>query len=131
MAQRPQPAGLPRKISDCKSQKYINTLAQAEKMDSTFLQHEPEKWQWFCIFSVINTIFERNLVVFKFSPQTWVLRSPAMYILNDIFVQVERGESLGRIISLEMQGGAGRGGGRREAEEGTEGRNRSIYPYCL
>jgi len=40
-----------------------------------------------------------------FSPQEGALRSPAIYIknYNDNFVQDKRGESLGRIIRLEMQ----------------------------
>ena len=58
------------------------------------------------LFPVLfNTLIERNLIASKISPQAGASRSCAIYIINnkDIFVQVKRGESLGRIISLEMQ----------------------------
>jgi len=69
------------------------------------------------LFPVLfNTLIERNLMASKFSPQAGASRSCAIYIINcnDIFVQVKRGESLGRIISLEMQGNPGAGRGDRE-----------------
>ena len=58
----------------------------------------------------------------KFSPQAGASRSCAIYIINDIFVQVKRGESLGRIISLQMQGeqGTRRGEGRTDLEQGQK-----------
>ena len=65
--------------------------------------------------ALFNTLIERNLIASKISPQAGATRSCAIYIINNnhIFVQVKRGESLGWIISLEMQGnpGVGQGGG--------------------
>ena len=56
---------------------------------------------------VFNSIIERNLVVHKFSPQAGVLRSPAIYVFNanNIFVQVRKGDSLARLINLEIRNG--------------------------
>ena len=64
---------------------------------------------------LLNTIIERNLVVSKFSPQAGALRSPSMYMINnnDIFMQVRKGETLARLVSLETRGGD-------EAENGPE-----------
>ena len=58
---------------------------------------------------LFNTIVKCNLVASKFSPQAGDLLSPAVYIFNNnnIFVQVRKGESLGKIIQLKMQGGPG------------------------
>ena len=69
----------------------------------------------FLIPVLLNTIIERNLVVSKFSPQAGALRSPSMYMINnnDIFMQVRKGETLARLVSLEMRGGD-------EAENGPE-----------
>ena len=77
------------------------------------------------LFPVLfNTLIERNLIAYKISPQAGASRSCAIYIINcnDIFVQVKRGESLGRIISLEMQGnpGAGRGDRKTVPEKGQK-----------
>ena len=69
------------------------------------------------LFPVLfNTLIERNLIASKTSPQAGASRSCAIYIVNnkDIFVQVKKGESLGRVISLEMQGNPGVGRGDRE-----------------
>ncbi len=60
------------------------------------------------IFPVLfNTIVEKNLFASKFSPRAGVLRSPAIYMINhnnDIFVQVKKGESVGKLISLTVMG---------------------------
>ena len=59
------------------------------------------------IFPILfNTIVEKNLFASKFSPRAGVLRSPAIYMINhnnDIFVQVKKGESLGKLISLSVR----------------------------
>ena len=59
------------------------------------------------IFPILfNTIVEKNLFASKFSPRAGVLRSPAIYIIthnNDIFVQVKKGESVGKLISLSVR----------------------------
>ena len=42
----------------------------------------------------------------KFSPRAGVLRSPAIYMINhnnDIFVQVKKGESVGKLINLMVR----------------------------
>ena len=56
------------------------------------------------IFPILfNTVIERNLFASKFSPRAGVLRSPAIYLINhnnDIFVQVKRGESIAKLVSL-------------------------------
>ena len=74
---------------------------------------------------LFNTIIERNLVVSKFSPKAGVQCSTAMYIINnnDIFVQVRKGESPGRIVQLEMRGIT-----RTEGE--SRGRELNPHPYC-
>ena len=58
------------------------------------------------IFPVLfNTIIEKNLFASKFSPRAGVLRSPAIYMINhnnDIFVQVKKGESVGKLVSLSV-----------------------------
>jgi len=62
---------------------------------------------------LFNTIVERNLLPSKFSPWAGASRSPAVFIFNynnDIFVQLKRGESLGRVIGLEMRSFARLGG---------------------
>ena len=69
------------------------------------------------LFPVLfNTLIERNFIASKIAPQAGASCSCAIYIINnnDIFVQVKRGESLGRINSLEMQGSPGVGRGDRE-----------------
>jgi hypothetical protein len=59
------------------------------------------------IFPVLfNTVIEKNLFASKFSPRAGVLRSPAIYLINhnnDIFVQVKKGESVGKLISLSVK----------------------------
>ena len=59
------------------------------------------------IFPILfNTIVEKNLFASKFSPRAGVLRSPAIYMINhnnDIFVQVIKGESMGKLISLSVK----------------------------
>ena len=59
------------------------------------------------IFPILfNTIVEKNLFASKFSPRAGVLRSPAIYMINcnnDIFVQMKRGESLGKLVSLMVR----------------------------
>ena len=59
------------------------------------------------IFPILfNTIVEKNLFASKFSPRAGVLCSPAIYIINhnnDIFVQVKKGESVGKLISLSVK----------------------------
>ena len=60
------------------------------------------------IFPVLfNTMVEKNLFASKFSPRAGVFRSPAIYMINhnnDIFVQVKKGESVGKLISLAVMG---------------------------
>ena len=59
------------------------------------------------IFPILfNTIVEKNLFASKFSPRAGVLRSPAIYMINhnnDIFVQVKKGESVGKLVSLSVK----------------------------
>ena len=59
------------------------------------------------IFPVLfNTIIEKILFASKYSPRAGVLRSPAIYMINhnnDIFVQVKKGESMGKLISLVVK----------------------------
>ena len=59
------------------------------------------------IFPILfNTIVEKNLFASKFSPRAGVLRSPAIYMINhnnDIFDQVKKGESVGKLISLSVK----------------------------
>ena len=59
------------------------------------------------IFPVLfNTIVEKNLFATKFSPRAGVLRSPAIYMINhnnNIFVQVKKGESVGKLITLSVK----------------------------
>ena len=60
---------------------------------------------------MFNTIVEKNLFASKFSPRAGVLRSPAIYMSNhnnDIFVQVIKGESVGKLISLMVKNERGR-----------------------
>ena len=55
---------------------------------------------------LFNTVVEKNLFASKFSPRAGVLRSPAIYIINhnnDIFVQVKKGESVGKLVSLPVK----------------------------
>ena len=74
------------------------------------------------VFPILfNTIIERNLFASKFSPRAGVLRSPAIYLINHnnaIFVQVKKGESLGKLVSLMVRSQTGqsstRGKGTRE-----------------
>ena len=98
-------------------------------MDSNFLQFRPKKGNDFLYPVLFNTIIERNPVVSKFSLQMGVLCSPAMYIFknNSSFVQVRKGESLGKIIQLEMRGGT-----RTESESREQDREQelNLCPYC-
>ena len=59
------------------------------------------------IFPILfNTVIEKNLFASKFSPRAGVLHSPAIYMIkqnNDIFVQMKRGESLGKLVSLMVR----------------------------
>ena len=59
------------------------------------------------IFPILfNTIVEKNLFAAKFSPRAGVLCSPAIYMINhnnDIFVQMKRGESMGKLFSLMVK----------------------------
>ena len=59
------------------------------------------------IFPILfNTIVEKNLFASKFPFRAGVLRSPAIYMINhnnDIFVQVKKGESVGKLISLMVK----------------------------
>ena len=74
------------------------------------------------IFPILfNTIIEKNLFASKFSPRAGVLRSPAIYMINhnnDIFVQMKKGESLGKLVNLMVRNETGqsctRGEGVRE-----------------
>ena len=57
-------------------------------------------------FQSCLTLLLKNLFASKFSPRAGVLRSPAIYIINhnnDIFVQVKKGESVGKLISLPVK----------------------------
>jgi len=53
---------------------------------------------------LLNTVIERNLLASKFSPQAGISRTPAIYVINsnnnNIFVQVKRGETLGKLLRL-------------------------------
>ena len=64
------------------------------------------------IFPILfNTIVEKNLFASKFSLRAGVLRSPAIYMINhnnDIFVQMKRGESLGKLVNLMVRNENGR-----------------------
>ena len=56
--------------------------------------------------SCSTLIIEKNLFASKFSPRAGVLCSPAIYMINhnnDIFVQVKKGESVGKLISLVVK----------------------------
>ena len=70
--------------------------------------------------AVFNSIIECNLMISKFSPQAGALRSPAIYNFNDndIFVQMKKGESLGKLVNLtvkqESKQPAIKGGGAKE-----------------
>ena len=72
----------------------------------TWLYLVEEPWQvngnGFIFPILFNTIVEKNLFASKFSPRAGVLRSPAIYMINqnnDIFVQMKKGESLGKLVS--------------------------------
>ena len=72
----------------------------------TWLYLVEEPWQvngnGFIFLILFNTIVEKNLFASKFSPRAGVLRSPAIYMINqnnDIFVQMKKGESLGKLVS--------------------------------
>ena len=74
-----------------------------------------ESWQNegndFMVPILFNTIVEKNLFASKFSPRAGVSCSPAIYIIyhnNDIFVQMKRGESLGKLVSLMARNKNGR-----------------------
>ena len=55
---------------------------------------------------IFNSFIERNIIISKFSPQAGATRSPAIYMYNsnDFFVQVRKGDSVARLISLEVKG---------------------------
>ena len=55
---------------------------------------------------IFNSFIERNVIISKFSPQAGATRSPALYMYNsnDFFVQVRKGDSVARMISLEVRG---------------------------
>ena len=60
---------------------------------------------------LFNTIVEKNLFPSKFSPRAGVSRSPVIYLINhnnDIFVQMKRGESLGKLVRLMVRNENGR-----------------------
>ena len=60
-------------------------------------------WDSFIFPILFNTVIEKNLSASKFSPRAGMLCSPAIYIINhnnNIFVQVKKGESLGKLINL-------------------------------
>ena len=80
----------------------------------------------FLVPVLLNTIIERNLVVSKFSPQAGALRSPSMYMINnnDIFMQVRKGETLARLVSLEIRD-------RNEAEDRLGGQRHPLPPERL
>ena len=72
----------------------------------TWLYLVEEPWQvngnGFIFPILFNTIVEKNLFASNFSPRAGVLRSPAIYMINqnnDIFVQMKKGESLGKLVS--------------------------------
>ena len=54
---------------------------------------------------IFNSFIERNVLISKFSPQAGATRSPAVYMYNsnDFFVQVRKGDSVARLISLEVK----------------------------
>ena len=54
---------------------------------------------------IFNSFIERNIIISKFSPQAGATRSPAIYMYNsnDFFVQVRKGDSVARLISLEVK----------------------------
>ena len=56
--------------------------------------------------AVFNSIINRNLMISKFSPQAGATRSPAIYVYNsnNFFVQTRKGDSVARLISLEVRG---------------------------
>ena len=73
-----------------------------------YLAEEPEQIDGdnFIFPILFNTIVEKNLFASKFSPRAGMLRSPAIYMINhnnDIFVQVKKGESMGKLISLMVK----------------------------
>ena len=52
---------------------------------------------------LFNTVVEKNIFASKFSPGAGGLRLPAIYMINhnkDIFVQMKKGESAGKLVSL-------------------------------
>ena len=60
----------------------------------------------FIFLILFNTVVEKNIFASKFSPRAGVLRSPAIYMINhnnDIFVQMKRGESVGKLVSLTVK----------------------------
>ena len=66
---------------------------------------------------LFNTIVEKCLFASKLSPWAGVSRSPAIFMINhtnDVFVQLKRGESLGRLISLVVQERASLEGTRQD-----------------
>ena len=55
---------------------------------------------------LFNTVVEKNIFASKFSPRAGVLRLPAIYMINhnnDIFVQMKRGEIVGKLVSLMVK----------------------------
>ena len=73
-----------------------------------YLAEEPEQISGdnFIFPILFNTVIEKNLFASKFSQRAGVLRSPAIYMINhnnDIFVQMKRGDSLGKLVSLMVK----------------------------
>jgi len=73
-----------------------------------YLVEEP--WQVsgnvFIFPNLFNTIVEKNLFASKFSLRAGVLRSPAIYMINhnnDIFVQMKKDKSLGKLVNLMVR----------------------------
>jgi hypothetical protein len=57
--------------------------------------------------SYLTLLLKKKLFALKFSPRAGVSRYPAIYMINhnnDIFVQLKREESLGKLISLVARG---------------------------
>jgi len=56
----------------------------------------------FCLTLLLKKIF----FALKFSPRAGVLLSPAIYMINhnnDIFVQMKKGESVGKLVTLMVK----------------------------
>ena len=55
---------------------------------------------------IFNSFIEHNIIISKFLPQAGATHSPAIYMYNsnDFFVHVRKGDSVARLISLEVRG---------------------------